>query len=111
MSTLAAKLDIAVRAVCPILGVSIGDPASKATWLIRFAPEATQQQRDAAVAVVGSFVYAPDDPADMDLLEKALKALALVMRDYCNQLSAGTYSQKTVPQLRADFKAKFDLLP
>lgn len=52
----------------------------------------------------------PPDPSDIDNGERALKAVALVMRDYCNQLQAGTYTSKTVSQLRADFKTKFDAL-
>lgn len=55
--------------------------------------------------------FTPIDLSDVDNLEKTLKALALVMRDYCNALQAGTYTTKTVANLRADFKAKYDGLP
>ncbi len=63
-----------------------------------------------------SFILRPPQPPPIDLsnvdnLEKTFKALALLMRDYCNALQAGTYTQKTVPQLKADFKTRFDALP
>lgn len=57
---------------------------------------------------------APKPPIDMsnvDNLEKTLKALALVMRDYCNALKAGTYANKTVADLKSDFSTKYNQLP
>jgi hypothetical protein len=108
--TLETQFDQAVKAVCPISGVSFGNLADKATWVIQFKPEATAQQIADAEAVKDAFIYTPDDPANLDLMEKSLKALGLLMRDYCNQLQAGTYTNKTVNQLKADFKVKFDAL-
>lgn len=53
--TIAARLDEAVKAVCPIFGVSIGLPGDKTTWRISFKDEATAEQRAAAQAVVDAF--------------------------------------------------------
>lgn len=52
---IAAKLDAAVRAVCPIHGISIGRADDKATWRIDFKEEATTEQRTDAEAVKQAF--------------------------------------------------------
>ena len=52
---IASLLDQAISAVCPIYGVSIGKLADKGTWLIRFKPEATTEQRAAAQGVIDAF--------------------------------------------------------
>jgi hypothetical protein len=49
-----------IQAVCPIVGVSVGDPADKATWRVDFADTATDTQKAAAVAAVAA--YNPDAP-------------------------------------------------
>jgi hypothetical protein len=54
---------------------------------------------------------APIDLSNIDNLDKVLKSLGLVMRDYCNSLNAGTYTNKTVAQLKSDFAAKYQSLP
>ena len=60
---------------------------------------------------------APIDLSNIDNHEKTFKALALVMRDYCNQLKLGAFTgtgaggTKTVADIRADFAAKFNSLP
>jgi hypothetical protein len=100
----------AVDDVCPNDGVSFPDIDDKTTWRVSFKSESTAQQRTNAQAAIDAFIYVAPDPANLDLTEKALKALALVMREYCNQLQAGTYTNKTVNQLKADFKSKFDAL-
>lgn len=106
MTTIAAKLDAAIKAVCPILGVSIRRKDDKATWRIDFRPEATQPQKDAAQAVLDAFdpvaAEVPPDLSDPDNHEKALKALALVVAQW---------NGKTVPQLKAAFKQAWDSLP
>lgn len=59
----------------------------------------------------------PIDLSDVNNLDRALRALGLLVRDYCNQLKAGTYAgsgaggAKTVAELRADFAAKYNSLP
>ena len=52
---IAAKLDAALKAVCPIHGVSIGRVNDKQTWRIDFRDEATAQQRAAAQDVLDAF--------------------------------------------------------
>lgn len=75
--TLAAKVDLAIREVCPIHGVSIGHESDKATWRISFKAEATAQQRTAAQSVVGAFdnsavVLTSNRQARLDELEQLI---------------------------------------
>ncbi len=51
------QLDNAIKAVCPIDGISIGRKDNKATWRIDFKDEATPEQRTAAQAVMDAFVW------------------------------------------------------
>lgn len=46
------ELDQALKAVCPIHGVSIGRKNDKETWRIDFKDDATQEQRLAAERVL-----------------------------------------------------------
>lgn len=62
----ADRLDAAVRAVCPIHGVSVGLVADKATWRIDPAG-ATPAQLAAGQAVIDSFD--PSDPSDAAWLD------------------------------------------
>lgn len=48
----ASQLDVNIRAVCPIFGVSMVDPANTATWVIDFDPAATDAQKQAAQNVI-----------------------------------------------------------
>lgn len=48
-------LHSAIRAVCPIVGVSIGRVDDKATWRIDFDESATPAQRTAASGVAAAF--------------------------------------------------------
>lgn len=57
---IATKLNDAIKAVCPIHGVSIGRKDDKKTWRIDFKTEATEQQKAAAQQVLDAFV---DNPA------------------------------------------------
>ena len=69
---IAAKLDNAIKIVCPIHGVSIGRRDDKATWRINFKDEATEQQRLAARAVLDAFdANQPDNPPT-DILDVIL---------------------------------------
>ena len=47
-------LDVALKAVCPIVGVSIPDRADKSTWVVEFKDEATTEQRAEAQLVIDS---------------------------------------------------------
>lgn len=60
----------------------------------------------------------PEDPAPIpidlsntDNLDRVFKAMALLMRDYCNSLRAGSYTNKSVADLKADFAAKYNSIP
>lgn len=53
----------------------------------------------------------PIDQSDLDNMEKSIKVLALLMRKYCNELRAGTYTDKTLTQLKADARAIWTSLP
>lgn len=53
----------------------------------------------------------PLDISDIDNLDKALKTLALLTRQYANALKAGTYVAKTPADTRADFMAIYKALP
>lgn len=55
-----SQLHDAIAAVCPIVGVGIGDPADKSTWRVDFAPGVTAQQMAAAQGVITAFVWVGD---------------------------------------------------
>ena len=102
-----AKLYNAIAAVCPVVGLSIGDRNNRATWRIDFAPEATQQQKDAAAAVIASFD--PNAPQTIDELYddlltqgRLLKAVVLAIND--GTLTVG--GNRSPAQLKAIIKAK-----
>lgn len=71
------KLDAAIKAVCPITGVSIGDPEDKATWRIDFLPEASTEQQADAQAVVDAFAWndGPDVPAVVTMRQARIALL------------------------------------
>lgn len=73
MINVAAALDEAVKVVCPITGVSIGNRSDKTTWNIDFAEAATPQQRTAAQAVIDAFDVNAAYPSAQQL-EDACKA-------------------------------------
>lgn len=94
--TLITALDKAVRAVCPIDGISVGNAADKATWKAQYAATATTQQKAAAATAIANFTYDPvgdGQSDDTDLLNAALaeqgslsRALAMVMFAEINKL-------------------------
>lgn len=55
MRFLVEALDVKIKKVAPIDGVSIGQIDNKSTWRIDFKPEATPAQRRAAQGVVNGF--------------------------------------------------------
>lgn len=61
-----ADLDIAIKAVCPIDGVS-GSPGG--SMRIDYRPEATSEQRSAAEAVLASFDWNASPPWEMSAEE------------------------------------------
>lgn len=46
-----------------------------------------------------------------DGMDKTARAVLLLMRSYCNALLAGTYTNKTITQLKADFVTAYKALP
>ena len=79
MQSLTAALDTALRAVAPIIGISIGRMDDRRTWRIDFAPEATQSQRDAAASVIAAFDVAAVEAAEA-AEAAAINTLALATR-------------------------------
>ena len=81
-----AKLDQAIKAVCPIAGVSIGRSYDKATWEIQFEPEASAQERSAAYDVLEAFVWDESQPALKTTAEK-LAAIGLTVAELKSELA------------------------
>ena len=70
--SIAEKLDAAIKAVCPIHGVSIGRKDDKQTWRVDFKDEATAQQRAQASNVVINFdAVAAEQPDPRRVLDDA----------------------------------------
>ncbi|MGH7260142.1 MAG: hypothetical protein ACREI9_05605 [Nitrospiraceae bacterium] len=69
-------------------------------------------KRNATGPEIAAFdAAATDDRALSDVEEKAFKAMAAVLRTYCNSLLAGTYTNKSVANVRADLIAAWKALP
>lgn len=104
------ELDQAIKAVCPIDGV-------RADKTIFFHREATVSQRAAAQALADAAdLTTPTDPDTLgglrfDRMDKTEKAILLLVRSYGNALVAGTYVNKTLAQLKADFVTAFKAVP
>ena len=94
----ASLVDHALRtAGIPIEGVSIGDPANRATWLVAFAAAATPAQKATAatlltIVAVDAAAQAVQDQLDaqaqIDALPIWAKALALALVDQLNVIRA-----------------------
>ena len=61
-------LHAAIAAVCPILGVSVGDPTDHTAWRIDFDPAATDAQRQAAQQLVAGWTGPAATPAPVTFL-------------------------------------------
>jgi chitodextrinase len=83
----AGRLHDAIVAVCPIIGVTVADPADKATWAAQFDPAATAQQRTAAQNAINSFDAAAADQADRDAADLT-RQLGKVMFNHENRIRA-----------------------
>lgn len=84
------------RAGIPIVGVSIGLEADRATWAVRFKPEATAQQQAQAAAIVSGYDVSADSTlraelADKDLALKALGSLARVTWEHLPAVGRPTW--------------------
>jgi len=75
----AGALHVAIAAVCPIHGVSIGRADDKSTWRIDYDPEATTEQRSAAETVKQTIdIRQKLDDARNSQQQKAAKREALL---------------------------------
>ncbi len=78
---IASEIHRRVAAVCPIVGISIVDAADPSTWVISFAPGATEQQQLDAQAIVDAFdPQAPLVPVSVTPLQarRALRAAGIL---------------------------------
>jgi hypothetical protein len=98
MIQLGAIVDRALRAAgIPMDGVSIGDPAVRATWSVQFQAAATPAQKATAAAILAAVVVdagaqaiadQQDAQAFIDSLPIWAKALALAIIDQLNVIRA-----------------------
>lgn len=60
------EIDKAIKAVCPILGISYGRLNDRSTWIINYADDATNEQKKAADELLETLelveVFAAPDP-------------------------------------------------
>lgn len=80
-SAFTAYLSELISAVCPIHGISLGSGFNKKTIRIDFKPEATQEQIDAANALVTSYNWEKKVAKSKDVLTTAVNALQDQGRD------------------------------
>jgi hypothetical protein len=105
--TIAALLDQQLRAAgIPILSVSVGTEADRATWTVQFDPSATAAQRTQAATLVANAVVdaSAQTAADANTIDadKRLKAVVL----WC----AGKFGL-TGAQAKAELVAIYKALP
>lgn len=73
----AERLDRALRAAAiPIIGVSVGNEADRATWAIQYAPTATAQHRTDGEALRVSFDPLAPAVIDAETADRAAAAAA-----------------------------------
>lgn len=101
------RLTERLKALAPINSVKIRNPEDRATWEIRFKPEATQQQQDAANAEMLAFVIPDDDDQNIDSPDfgKREKAILLTIG-----LMQGLTPQEARNQARLKFRQAMQLL-
>lgn len=83
VSTIASSLHAALSAVCPIIGVSIGNRADKGTWSYTVAEGATTQQIADAASVFAAFDagQAAEDARRLAALRAEAKAYIASSKD------------------------------
>src|SRR5690606_25589695 len=106
---IAVKIHEAVAAVCPIVGVSVGTPNDKSTWRIHYAPDATDEQRAAAIAVVEAFDIAAYQRAHLqtrltEVVQQHLDAEARKL-GYDSIFTAVTYAPSAHPKFGQEGRA------
>lgn len=72
MNTLAARLDAAINVAAPgaIYGVAIGRSDDRSTWRIDFTEDASDAEKEAAVAALQAFDANEPEPAPASAAEK-----------------------------------------
>lgn len=104
------ELDQALKAICPIDGV-------RRDKTIFYRPEATPAQMAAAQALAEAADLTTPSEAGVvasqrfDGMDRTTKAALLLLRAYCNALKAGTYTNKTLADLRTDFVDAYKIVP
>ena len=111
MASLPEKLHNDVVAVCPLTGISLGDETDKSTWRVNFKPEATDQQKADAQAVIDAFDIAAWEEAQAS---EAQRQAGVKASAYVTQWD-DALKRKTVTQIKALFdgataQQKSDLL-
>ena len=74
-----ARLDVTIRAVCPIAGVSVGTPGDSGSVRIDYAPEATAPQRQAAADALVAFDWSEQAQAAWELSVSRQAALTSLL--------------------------------
>lgn len=106
------KLDAAIRAVCPIHGVSVDSWADRQTWRIDFTAEATQPQRSSAEAVKEAFdpleVTPEEQRLSTDESERVACKLDVPIMTLVNQTKSEwlTWASSNFPSLNAAEKTR-----
>jgi len=70
------RLDEAVAAVCPVRGVDVGTDGDSGSVVVRYAADATDEQKAAAQAVVDGFDWSPEAQAAWELARNRNIALS-----------------------------------
>lgn len=111
---LAQAVDAAVRAVCPIVGVSIAKKTDKSTWRVDFDPSATPTQRAAGSAAVDNFDLASwtgvVDDNDFQNLTRAFRAKCISDLAFRLGVAPGALTPTQIQAERARIKAIADAL-
>jgi hypothetical protein len=106
----AERLDRALRsAAIPILGVSVGSEADRATWVIQFAPAATAQQRTDGETLRLSFDPLAQAAVDAETADRAATVAAqkdlLATIALMTSLTDANWGTKTLAQKVAAVRA------
>lgn len=102
---IASDLDQAIRAVCPINGVSIGDEADRSTWSIDYADDATDDQKEAAEALLQT--WDPSTETAPDSVSARQFKLQLLAQGLLDQVEAWVGSQSRAVQVAYDNSGSF----
>jgi hypothetical protein len=73
------RLDAALSAVCPILGVSVGTPGDTSTVRIDYDPSATAPQRTAAATALAAFDWSDAAQSAWEKQQAIAAAVTLTM--------------------------------